>query len=67
MPKFAAIHGFDLGIDSPIAPKELIDINPLAEYKIPYDFMKLFDFDAPHQVWVNYVKQRNGRSEAKES
>ena len=38
--KIAAIHGFDLGIDSPIAPKELIDINPLAEYKIPYDFMK---------------------------
>ena len=56
--KIAAIHGFDLGIDSPIAPKELIDINPLAEYKIPYDFMKLFDFDALHQVWVNYVKQR---------
>ena len=56
--KIAAIHGFDLGIDSPIAPKELIDINPLAEYKIPYDFMKLFDFDAPHQVWLNYVKQR---------
>ena len=56
--KIAAIHGFDLGIDSPIAPKELIDINPLEEYKIPYDFMKLFDFDAPHQVWVNYVKQR---------
>ncbi|WP_302621407.1 hypothetical protein [Haemophilus pittmaniae] len=20
--------------------------------------MKSFDFDAPHQVWVNYVKQR---------
>ena len=56
--KIAAIHGFDLGIDSPIAPKELIDINPLVEYKIPYDFMKSFDFDAPHQVWVNYVKQR---------
>lgn len=56
--KIAAIHGFDLGIDSPIAPKELIDINPLAEYKIPYDFMKSFDFDAPHQVWVNYIKQR---------
>ena len=56
--KIAAIHGFDLDIDSPIAPKELIDINPLAEYKVPYDFMKSFDFDAPHQVWVNYVKQR---------
>ena len=56
--KIAAIYGFDLGIDSPIAPKELIDINPLAEYKIPYDFMKSFDFDTPHQVWVNYVKQR---------
>ena len=56
--KIAAIHGFDLDIDSPIAPKELIDINPLVEYKIPYDFMKSFDFDAPHQVWVNYIKQR---------
>ena len=56
--KIAAIHGFDLGIDSPIAPKELIDINPLAEYKIPYDFMKSFDFDVLHQVWINYVKQR---------
>ena len=56
--KIAAIHGFDLDIDCPIASKELIDINPLAEYKIPYDFMKSFDFDAPHQVWVNYVKQR---------
>ena len=63
--KIAAIHGFDLGIDSPIAPKELIDINPLAEYKIPYDFMKLFDFDAPHQVWVNYVKQRMEEAEQK--
>ena len=56
--KIAAIHGFELGIDSPIAPKELIDINPLAEYKIPYDFMKSFDFDVLHQVWINYVKQR---------
>ena len=56
--KIAAIHGFDLGIDSPIAPKELIDINPLAEYKIHYDFMKSFDFDVLHQVWINYVKQR---------
>ena len=63
--KIAAIHGFDLGIDSPIAPKELIDINPLAEYKIPYDFMKSFDFDAPHQVWVNYVKQRMEEAEQK--
>lgn len=43
--KIAAIHGFDLGIDSPIAPKELIDINPLAEYKTPYEFMKSFDLD----------------------
>lgn len=56
--KIAAIYGFDLGIDSPIAPKELIDINPLAEYEIPYDFMKQFNFDAPHQVWVIYVNQR---------
>lgn len=56
--KIAAIHGFDLGIDSPIAPKELIEINPLPEYTIPYDFMKKFDFNAPHQVWVDDVKQK---------
>ncbi|OOF66090.1 Imm49 family immunity protein [Rodentibacter caecimuris] len=56
--KIAAIHGFDLGIDSPIAPRELIEINPLPEYQIPYDFMQQFNFDTPHQVWVNDVKQR---------
>ena len=33
MPKSQQSTVFDLGIDSPIAPKELIDINPLAEYK----------------------------------
>ena len=36
--KIAAIHGFDLGIDSPIAPKELIDINTLVEYKFEMFF-----------------------------
>lgn len=62
--KIAAIHGFDLDIDSPIAPKELIDIKPLSNYEVPYDFMNQFDFDKPHQVWVDYVKQK--MEEAKE-
>ncbi|OOF44698.1 hypothetical protein [Rodentibacter trehalosifermentans] len=59
------IHGFDLGIDSPIAPRELIEINPLPEYKIPYDFMKRFNFDKSHQVWVNDVKQRMEETQQK--
>lgn len=42
--KIALHHGIDLGIDSDIAPKELID-NTLADsYSEPYDFMKDFDF-----------------------
>lgn len=42
--KIALYHGFDLGIDNEIAPKELIDITPASEYPEPYDFMKKFDF-----------------------
>ncbi|WP_279572143.1 Imm49 family immunity protein [Volucribacter amazonae] len=54
--KIAAIHGFDLGIDSPIAPKELIEYKPLKprEYEDPYDFMKEFDYDQPIMNWINY-------------
>ncbi|MBF0786246.1 hypothetical protein E4T80_12305 [Muribacter muris] len=65
--KIAAIHNFNLGIDSPIAPRELIEINPLPEYKIPYDFMTQFNFDAPHQVWVNDVKQRMEEAQQKKT
>lgn len=42
--KIAMYHGYDLGVDSEIAPKELIDITPAREYPEPYDFMKKFDF-----------------------
>lgn len=42
--KIAMYHGFDLGIDSEIAPKELIDLTPASEYPEPYDFMNKFDF-----------------------
>ncbi|TCK01875.1 immunity protein 49 of polymorphic toxin system [Volucribacter psittacicida] len=54
--KIAAIHGFDLGIDSPIAPKELIEYKPLKprEYEDPYDFMKEFDYNQPIMNWINY-------------
>ncbi|KDE67881.1 hypothetical protein FUSO7_13745 [Fusobacterium necrophorum BFTR-2] len=37
-------HGYDLGIDNEIAPKELIDITTASEYLEAYDFMKKFDF-----------------------
>lgn len=42
--KIALHHGIDLGIDSDIAPKELIDNTPTDSYSEPYDFMKDFDF-----------------------
>ena len=42
--KIALHHGIDLGIDSDIAPKELIDNTPADSYPEPYDFMKDFDF-----------------------
>ncbi|MBF0786276.1 hypothetical protein E4T80_12485 [Muribacter muris] len=56
--KIAMIHGFDLGIDSPIAPRELIEINPLDKYEDPHDFMKEFDYNKPHQAWVEMWKAR---------
>lgn len=56
--KIAAIHGYDLGIDSPIAPKELIDFKSLASYFEPYDFMKEFDYDRPQQDWIDMWQER---------
>jgi len=41
--KIALLHGFDLGIDNEVAPKEIIDNTPLESYEDPYDFMKKFD------------------------
>ena len=56
--KIAAIHGFDLNIDSPIAPKELIEYKPLEKYEDPYDFMKEFDYDKPIEDWINMWQER---------
>ncbi|NOL52602.1 immunity 49 family protein [Pelistega suis] len=56
--KIAMIHGYDLGIDSPIAPKELIEVRPLASYEDPYDFMKEFDFHQPQQIWIDRWKAK---------
>lgn len=56
--KIASIHGFDLGIDSPIAPKELIKYKPLEKYEDPYDFMKEFDYYQPLENWIALWKKR---------
>ncbi|WP_051919065.1 Imm49 family immunity protein [Basilea psittacipulmonis] len=50
--KIAMIHGYDLGIDSLVAPRELIEIKPLDHYEDPYDFMKEFDYEQPQEVWI---------------
>ncbi len=63
--KIAMIHGFDLGIDSPIAPKELIEIKPLENYEDPYDFMKEFDYNKPYQAWIDLIHQRTEEAEKK--
>ena len=56
--KIASIHGFDLNIDSPIAPKELIKYDPLPHYEDPYDFMKEFDYNRPQQEWIDMWQER---------
>ncbi|QIM61982.1 hypothetical protein A1D29_00875 [Pasteurellaceae bacterium Orientalotternb1] len=56
--KIAMIHGFDLGIDTPISPKELIEIKPLGKYEDPYEFMKEFDYNLSHQEWVRMWNER---------
>lgn len=55
--KIASIHGYDLNIDSPIAPKELIKYEPLEHYEDPYDFMKKFDY-SDHQGWIDSYKEK---------
>ncbi|WP_201567317.1 Imm49 family immunity protein [Psychrobacter sp. JCM 18900] len=56
--KIAAIHGYDLGINSPIAPKELIEFKPLSSYSQPYDFMTEFNYNQPQQDWINMWQER---------
>ncbi|QGM81667.1 hypothetical protein A6A10_03340 [Otariodibacter oris] len=56
--KIAALHGFNVNIDHPTAPKELIEYNPLREYIDPYDFMKEYNFEHPHQEWIDLCNSR---------
>ncbi|QLB12854.1 immunity protein 49 of polymorphic toxin system [Bisgaardia hudsonensis] len=64
--KIASIHGFDVGIDHPTAPKELIEYKPLAHYEDPYDFMKEYDFNKPHQEWIDMWQERHKQAKAKQ-
>lgn len=64
--KIASIHGFDLGIDSPIAPKELIEYKPLEKYEDPYDFMKEFDYSQPLENWIDFWKQKTNKANKQE-
>lgn len=57
--KIASMHGFDLGIDHEIAPRDLIVYDPLPadEYQDIFDFMKQYDLSYPYeylQDWVDY-------------
>ncbi|UOO83191.1 immunity 49 family protein [Uruburuella testudinis] len=57
--KLASMHGFDLGIDHEIAPKELINYAPLAEgdYRDIFDFMKQYNLSWPYEFlhnWIDY-------------
>jgi hypothetical protein len=65
--KIAAIHGFDLDIDSPIAPKELMEYKPLEKYEDPYDFMKEFDYNQPQQVWIDKWNKKMQEAKEKET
>ncbi|QEY26689.1 immunity 49 family protein [Neisseria zalophi] len=57
--KIASMHGFDLGIDHEIAPRDLIVYDPLpeSEYQDMFDFMKQYDLSYPYeylQDWIDY-------------
>ncbi|ALH96250.1 Imm49 family immunity protein [Acinetobacter equi] len=61
--KLASMHGCDLGIDHEIAPKELIQYEPLPEeeYQDIVDFMKPYKFSYPYsylQYWINYYLRK---------
>ena len=63
--KIAAIHGFDLGIDHEIAPKEAIAYAPLpeGEYQDPFDFMRAYDLDFPYEYLQNWVDYYTGQTD----
>ena len=57
------MHGFDLGIDHEIAPKELIQYQPLPEeeYQDIVDFMKPYKLSYPYeylQNWIDYYTHK---------
>lgn len=57
--KIASMHGFDLGIDHEIAPRDLIVYDPLpeTEYQDIFDFMKQYALSYPYeylQDWGDY-------------
>ncbi|WP_445116543.1 immunity 49 family protein [Acinetobacter sp. WZC-1] len=61
--KLASLHGFDLGIDHEIAPKELIQYQPLPEeeYHDIVDFMKPYKLSYPYaylQNWIDYYTNK---------
>ncbi|MDP8100075.1 Imm49 family immunity protein [Pasteurella atlantica] len=62
--KIASIHGFDVDIDHPTAPKELMKYEPLEHYEDPYDFMKEYDFNKPHQEWIDMWQERHRQAKA---
>lgn len=61
--KLASMHGFDLGIDHEIAPKELIQYQPLPqeEYQDIVDFMKPYKLSYRYsylQNWIDYYLRK---------
>ncbi len=40
--KLAWIKGFEVGINNPLVPKELLPIKPLKKYEDTYEFLKMF-------------------------
>lgn len=64
--KIASFHGFELNIDSPMAPKELITYKPLAHYEDPYEFMHEFDFNQPLDDWIQLWESRMEKAKQEE-
>ena len=66
--KIASYHGYNLDVDSAIAPKELMIYRPLEHYEDPYDFMKEFDYN-DQQGWIDrwneHMAQGRAAAEAK--
>ncbi len=48
------------------APKELMKYEPLEHYEDPYDFMKEYDFNKPHQEWIDMWQERHRQAKAEQ-